>query len=46
MMVLLGSEDGRQARDKGAGKKLKMTVEGFFIHQPVNRLLKKEKFNI
>jgi hypothetical protein len=36
MMVLLGNEDGRQAMDKGAGKKLKMTVEGFFIHQPVN----------
>ena len=36
-MVLLGSEDGRQALDKGAGKKSKITVEGFFIYQPVNR---------
>jgi len=37
MMVLLRTEDGRQALDKGAGKKSKMTVEGFFIHQPVSR---------
>jgi len=37
MMVLLGTEDGIQALDKGTGKKSKMTVEGFFIHQPVNR---------
>ena len=43
-MVLPGSKDGRQARDKGAGMKLKMTVEGFFIHQPVNRCQKKKNF--
>jgi hypothetical protein len=34
MMVLLGTEDGRYALDKGVGKKLKMTVEGRIFHPP------------